>query len=157
MQETWDGGFNPWIKKIPWRKAWQSTPVFLPGGSHGQRGLESYRTMGLQRGGHDWRDLACMHACYLLMYDIYNPFIRFIVACLPKIPVKFHESRVFFWFIFVDLFQTPSTLPGTKQILKKQLITSDSACRAAGTRARAGNNSLQAKSSPLMVSVKAMN
>lgn len=51
----------------------------------------------------------------------------------------------------------PSTLLGTKQILKKQLITNDSACRAAGTRARAGNYSLQAKSSPLMVSVRAMN
>ena len=37
-----DRGFNPWIKKIPWRKAWQSTPVFLPGGSHGQRGLVGY-------------------------------------------------------------------------------------------------------------------
>jgi len=48
-----DRGFNPWIKKIPWRKAWQSTPVFLPGGSHGQRGLESYRTIGLQRAEHD--------------------------------------------------------------------------------------------------------
>ena len=27
--------FNPWIRKIPWRKAWQPTPVFLPGESHG--------------------------------------------------------------------------------------------------------------------------
>ena len=23
-------GFNPWVGKIPWRRAWQSTPVFLP-------------------------------------------------------------------------------------------------------------------------------
>ena len=29
-----DRGFNPWIKKIPWRKAWQSTPEFSPGESH---------------------------------------------------------------------------------------------------------------------------
>ena len=27
-------GFNPWIGTIPWRKAWQPTPVFLPGESH---------------------------------------------------------------------------------------------------------------------------
>ena len=26
-------GFDPWVGKIPWRKAWQSTPVFLPGES----------------------------------------------------------------------------------------------------------------------------
>ena len=29
-------GFNPWVK-IPWRRKWQPTPVFLPGESHGQR------------------------------------------------------------------------------------------------------------------------
>ena len=31
-------GFDPWVGKIPWR-AWQPTPVFLPGESHGQRSL----------------------------------------------------------------------------------------------------------------------
>ena len=35
-------GFNPWVGKIPWRRAWQSTSVFLPGESHGQRNLASY-------------------------------------------------------------------------------------------------------------------
>ena len=34
--------FNPWVGKIPWRRAWQPAPVFLPGESHGQRGLVSY-------------------------------------------------------------------------------------------------------------------
>ena len=34
--------FNPWVRKIPRRRIWQSTPVFLPGESHGQRSLESY-------------------------------------------------------------------------------------------------------------------
>ena len=29
--------FDPWVGKIPWRKEWQPTPVFLPGESHGQR------------------------------------------------------------------------------------------------------------------------
>ena len=35
--------FNPWVRKIPWRRAWQPTPVFLPGESHGQRSLVGYR------------------------------------------------------------------------------------------------------------------
>jgi len=35
-------GFNPWIRKIPWRRALQLTPVFLPGESHGQRSLVGY-------------------------------------------------------------------------------------------------------------------
>ena len=29
--------FNPWVRKIPWSRKWQPTPVFLPGKSHGQR------------------------------------------------------------------------------------------------------------------------
>ena len=31
--------FNPWVRKIPWRRAWQPTSVFLPGKFHGQRSL----------------------------------------------------------------------------------------------------------------------
>jgi len=34
--------FNPWVRKIPWRRAWQPTPVFLLGESHGQRSLVGY-------------------------------------------------------------------------------------------------------------------
>ena len=31
-----------WVRKIPWRRAWQPTPVFLPGESHRQRSLVAY-------------------------------------------------------------------------------------------------------------------
>ena len=34
-------GFSPWVGKIPWSRKRQPTPVFLPGESHGQRGLAS--------------------------------------------------------------------------------------------------------------------
>ena len=34
--------FDPWVRKMPWRRAWQPTPVFLPGESHGQRSLAGY-------------------------------------------------------------------------------------------------------------------
>ena len=34
--------FDPWVWKIPWRRAWQATPVLLPGEPHGQRSLEGY-------------------------------------------------------------------------------------------------------------------
>ena len=45
-------GFDPWVRKIPWRRAWQPTPLFLPGKSHGQEagGLQS---IGSQRAGHN--------------------------------------------------------------------------------------------------------
>ena len=35
-----------WVRKFPWRRAWQPTPVFLPGESHGQRSLEGYSPQG---------------------------------------------------------------------------------------------------------------
>ena len=45
-------GFDPWVKKILWRRKWQPTPVFLLGESHGQRSLVGYSPRGLQRVGH---------------------------------------------------------------------------------------------------------
>ena len=50
MQET---GFNPWVRKIPWRRKSQFTPVFLPGESHGQRSLVGYISPWGRRVGHD--------------------------------------------------------------------------------------------------------
>ena len=44
--------FNPWVRKIPWRREWQSTSVFLPGEFHQQRCLAGY--IGSQRVGHNW-------------------------------------------------------------------------------------------------------
>ena len=39
-------GFNPWVRKIPWRWKWQPTPVFMPGKSHGPRSLVGYSPWG---------------------------------------------------------------------------------------------------------------
>ena len=39
-------GFDLWVEKIPWRRAWQPTPVFLPGEYHGQRNLAGYSPWG---------------------------------------------------------------------------------------------------------------
>ena len=38
--------FDTWVRKIHWRRAWQPTPVFLPGESHGQRSLAGYSPRG---------------------------------------------------------------------------------------------------------------
>ena len=37
---------EPWVGKIPWKRAWQPTPAFLPGESHGQRSLAGYSPWG---------------------------------------------------------------------------------------------------------------
>ena len=39
-------GFNPWVRKIPWRRAWQPSLVFLPGESHERRSLMGYSPWG---------------------------------------------------------------------------------------------------------------
>ena len=38
--------FHPWVGKIPWRRGWQPTPVFLLGEPHGQRSLVGYCPWG---------------------------------------------------------------------------------------------------------------
>ena len=45
-------GFHPWVRKIPWRRKWQPTPVFLPGKFHGQRRLAGCGPQGHRRAGH---------------------------------------------------------------------------------------------------------
>ena len=39
-------GFDPWVRKIPWRREWLPTPVVLPGKPHGQRSLVGYSPWG---------------------------------------------------------------------------------------------------------------
>ena len=65
-----DSGFNPWIGKIPWRRAWQPTPVFLPGESYGQRSLA-----GNSPWGHKDLDMteAIEHACTSLLNQLPTP------------------------------------------------------------------------------------
>ena len=48
-------GFDPWVRKIPWRRKQQPTPIFLSGEFHGQRSLVDYSPWGSQRVGHtEW-------------------------------------------------------------------------------------------------------
>ena len=49
-RRCWRWGFNPWVGKIPWRRKWQPTSVFLPEKSHGQRSLLGYSSKG-------WKEL----------------------------------------------------------------------------------------------------
>ena len=70
-------GFSPWVRKIPWRRTWQLTPVFLPGESHGQRSLEGCSPRGCRESD------VTQHACrwlkkirfYLLLLSPLDLFI----------------------------------------------------------------------------------
>ena len=61
-------GFNPWVRKIPWRRAWQPTPVFLPGKSHGQECLVGYSPWG--RKDSDMTEVT-WHAHTCILYIIW--------------------------------------------------------------------------------------
>ena len=54
-------GFDPWVRKIPWRKARHPTPGFLPGKSHGQRSLAGYSPWGHKELDTTEVDLAHKH------------------------------------------------------------------------------------------------
>ena len=55
-----DPGFDPWVGKIPWRRKWLPTPVFLPGEYHGQRNLVGYSSWG-----HKVLDATDFHFSYV--------------------------------------------------------------------------------------------
>ena len=54
-------GYDPWVGKIPWRRAWQPTPAFLPRESHGQRRAGGLQPTESQRFRHDWSDWTHTH------------------------------------------------------------------------------------------------
>ena len=77
-------GFYPWVGKIPWRRAWQPTPVFLPGESHGQKSLAGYSPRGCKE--VDTKE-ATQHAGILPFSSPtcwFSVIIRFMVAGVTK-------------------------------------------------------------------------
>ena len=66
-------GFVSWVRKIPWRRKWQSSPVFLPGKSHGQRSLAGYSPWRLKESDTtEWlnhhHQFYCVTCSCLLLY-----------------------------------------------------------------------------------------
>ena len=62
MQET---GFDPQVEKIPWRREWQPTPVFLSGKFHGQRSLAGYSPY-CHKVWHNWATNTSQSSFFLL-------------------------------------------------------------------------------------------
>ena len=58
--------FDPWVRKIPWSRKWQSTPVFFPGKSHGQRNPVSYSPWG-----HKQSDASEHHSIHIQINNLY--------------------------------------------------------------------------------------
>ena len=75
------GRLSPWVGKTPWRRAWQLTPVFLPGESHGPKNLAGYslgksQTQLKRLSRHTWnrwlsslysQDCCCASSSFILI------------------------------------------------------------------------------------------
>ena len=62
--------------KIPWKKAWQPTPVFLPGESLEQRSLAGYSPWG-----HKESDTTEQHSAYISLYHCTCIVMKYLYLC----------------------------------------------------------------------------
>ena len=85
MQET---RVQPLGQEDPWRRAWQPTPIFLPGKSHGQRRLAGYSPWGSQRFGHYWAHtcLSTPQHTHTITNDVNHSL------CAYLLHIFFHET-----------------------------------------------------------------
>ena len=84
-------GFAPWVGKIPWRRKWQPTPVFLPGKFPWTGEPGRLQSMGSQRVGHDWTtSLSYIYIYYKMLYICtHSIFLIHLVTdrCLVCFPI----------------------------------------------------------------------
>ena len=80
------GWFSPWVRKIPWRRKWQPTPVFLPAESHGQWSLGGYCPWGIKESD---RIEVTQHACTIWWNHPQPSWERTSQCSLPT-PRTFH-------------------------------------------------------------------
>ena len=114
-------GFDFWVGKIPWRRAWQPTPVFSPGGSPWTEEPGGLQSMGSQRVGHDWetKHSTQHHAFYLLYGFIFLlhfflgsskllfPFSVLICLLWAFVSVTWLKKNFFFYLIEKCLYKLP--------------------------------------------------
>ena len=113
------------IRKSPWRRKWQSSPVFLPGKPHAQRRLAGYSPKGLKESDTtEWlsnscfqsnevkQKMKCNHDCFRI--HAYQHFHREDVLCQIHIEMPdfnsssirtFHCTRVFFFLHLKAIFE----------------------------------------------------
>ena len=98
--------FDHCVGKIPWRRAWQPTPVLLPGESHGQRSLEGSKVAKSQTCLKQQSTHACMYGTEVL-FRLHHPSLSWrscyklfprpsvppgFVSSLPPEPLPHHIS-----------------------------------------------------------------
>ena len=83
-------GVDPWAGKIPWRRGWQPTPVFLPGESPWTEEPGGLQSMGLQGVRDDWASnifpftFACSPNTYCVLGSVFLDHTDLLRKCLPE-------------------------------------------------------------------------
>ena len=113
-------GFDPWAGKIPWRRAWQPTPVFLPGESPWTEKPGGLLSTGLERAGHDWSNLTCMHTSTVYQYQSPSSSHLLLHPHFSLFPLLVSMS-VFYMCVSTSASQIRSSIPETWFSFKKRL------------------------------------
>ena len=83
LLQCWTPGFDPWIRKIPWRRAWLPTPVFWPGEFHGL-------FHGVAKSQTQLSDFPSLHIVYVTLTPYVFHGIKF--KCFP-LHLKFYALK----------------------------------------------------------------
>ena len=102
-------GFDPWVRKTPWRRKWQTATVFLPGKFQGQRSLVGCCSQG-HRVACDWAHSTLKHL-FLVPYSFISSRCHCVVSSYAikhtKYTFREHEIKtnrnrrfnIFFFFL----------------------------------------------------------
>ena len=85
-------GFDPWVGKIPWRRKWQSTPVLLPGKSHGQRSLVGYSPWGRKESTWYYR-------IFNVDVDMHSEYVGIATFIVNHVQCIIHKWWLPFWLL----------------------------------------------------------
>ena len=113
-------GFDPWVGKIPWRRAWQPTPVFLPGASHGQRSLAGYSPWGRKESDMTERlsphtyILALIVFCLVFTVELWVGIMIDPILQIMKLRLKDGQICIIYW---LERFQPSKGIPLGEDIL----------------------------------------
>ena len=78
-------GFDPWVRKILWRRKWQPAPLFLPGKSRGQRSLAGYSPWGRKKCDtteHTHKQQQCICLCVCVCVCVYAVMVVTIIEII---------------------------------------------------------------------------
>ena len=95
--------FDPWIGKIPWKRKWQPTPVFLPGEVVGQRSLVDYRPWGHKES--DMTEWLSRHARLAeFPWETFYKYARLLVNVADKEQQRIYPSNLPQMMLWLDIF-----------------------------------------------------